>query len=399
MVLTAGSTGDVEPFAAFAARLAARSHAVTLAADGGFASLAPGGGVDFAPIRADFHSLLPRPDRKRPSIRGDVFPVMRRMLEDSWTVAQSRRPELIVAHQKSLAAPHLAEKLGIPHVQALTVPMLTPSRAFPVPGLVRHNLGGMLNRASYHLVGLMSRPYSALIRSWRSDTLALAPRAKPPAAAKTLYCYSPSLVPTPADWPPDTVATGYWLRERSNGDDPANPDLDDFVAAGAAPVYVGFGSSVGPDPARLGEAVTDAVRRAGVRAVIARGWGAMSGVERNSETMVVESAPHRWLFPRVAAVVHHGGAGTTAAGLLAARPSVVCPFQGDQHFWGGAVHRAGAGPQPLPAKKLAAGPLASAIRTAIEDSSIKARVAELSERIAREDGAGRASEQIEAILA
>ena len=201
MVLTAGSTGDVEPFAVLAGVLAKRGHTVTLAADARFERLAPGGRVEFAPIRADFHSLLPTPDRKRPSLRGEVFPVIRGMLEDSWMVAGSRQPGMIVAHQKSLAAPHLAEKLGIPHVRALTVPMLTPTRAFAVPGLVRHNLGGLLNRASYGLVGLLSAPYSGLIRSWRGESLALAPRGKPPAAVKTLYCYSPSLVPTPADWP------------------------------------------------------------------------------------------------------------------------------------------------------------------------------------------------------
>jgi sterol 3beta-glucosyltransferase len=398
MVLAAGSTGDVEPFAALAGRLAGRGHDVTLAADAGFERLAPGGRVEFAPIRADFRSLLPAPGRKRPSLREEVFPVIRGMLGDSWRVAQSRQPEVIVAHQKSLAAPHLAEKLGIPHVQALTVPMLTPTREFPLPGMFRHDLGGLLNRESYRMTGLLTRPYAGLIRGWRSGRLSLAPRGKPPAPAKTLYCYSPSLVPTPADWPPGTVATGYWLREQGDGAQPADPGLERFVAAGAPPVYVGFGSSVGPDPARVGAAVRGAVRQAGVRAVIASGWGGLSGVRDDSDVLVTESAPHRWLFPRVAAVVHHGGAGTTAAGLLAARPAVVCPFQGDQYFWGAAVHRAGAGPQPLPANKLTPSRLASAIRQALDDSAMHARTAELSERIAQEDGATRASEQIESTL-
>jgi sterol 3beta-glucosyltransferase len=399
MVLTAGSTGDVEPFAALAARLAARGHGVTLAADAGFERLAAGGGVRFAPIRADFQSLLPTPERKRPSLRGEVFPVIRGMLEDSWRVARAGRPELIVAHQKTLAAPHLAEKLGLPHVQALTVPMLTPTREFPLPAVVRHDLGGFLNRASYRLVGQLTRPYSALIRSWRGDTLALAPRGKPPAAARTLYCYSPSLVPTPRDWPSDVVATGYWVRGRDGSAEPVDPALESFLAAGAPPVYVGFGSSVGRDPARLGATVSEALRRTAVRAVITTGWGGMSGVRSDSDTVVVEAASHAWLFPRVAAVVHHGGAGTIASGLLAARPTVVCPFQGDQHFWGAAVHRAGAGPEPLPAKKLTPERLASAIRMAIEDSRMQNRAAELAERIGEEDGAQTASEQIEAALA
>jgi sterol 3beta-glucosyltransferase len=113
----------------------------------------------------------------------------------------------------------------------------------------------------------------------------------------------------------------------------------------------------------------------------------------------IKSAPHRSLFPRVTAVVHHGGAGTTAAGLLASRPTVICPFQGDQHFWAAAVHRAGAGPRPTPVKKLAAERLASAIRTASNDADMRARAAELSKGMALEDGAGRACEQIESTLA
>ncbi len=397
MVLTAGSTGDVEPFAALAGALARRGHAVTLVADAEFERLTPGEKVDFEAIRADFHSLLPTPERKRPSIRGDVLPVIQGMLEDCWIAARAVRPEIIVAHQKTLAAPHLAERLGIPHVRALTVPMLTPTRAFAVPGLIRHDLGGALNRTSYRLVGLLSRPYAGLSRRWRRNQLTLAPRGKPPRPARTLYCYSPSLVPTPKDWPPDTVATGYWLRDETHAE-PVDPALAAFVDNGSPTVYIGFGSSVGSDPAGLGAAVGEAVQRAGVRAVIATGWGAISGVRSGADTLVVDRVPHRWLFPRVAAVVHHGGAGTTAAGLIAARPTVVCPFQGDQYFWGAAVDRAGVGPRPVPVKRLRPDSLAAAIRAAVSNAEMHARAAELSTRITHEDGTTRASEQIEDVL-
>jgi sterol 3beta-glucosyltransferase len=253
-------------------------------------------------------------------------------------------------------------------------------------------------RATYRLVGMLTRPYAGLIRDWRSASLGLTPRGNPPAPAKTLYCYSPSLVPTPKDWPPDTLATGFWLREGRSDAGPLNPDLESFLAAGEAPIYIGFGSSVGPDPAHLGAEVSNAVQQAGVRAVIASGWGAVRGVQSNSNTMAIGSAPHGSLFPRVAAVVHHGGAGTTAAGLLAARPTVVCPFQGDQYFWGAAVHRAGAGPQPVPVKKLTPDRLALAIRAVRNDTGMQARAALLSEQIAQENGAGRACEQIESTL-
>ena len=397
MVLSVGSTGDVEPFVALSVRLKERGHDVWLAADAGFESLAPGKGVEFTPIRADFQSLLPTAEGKRPSVRNDVLPVIRGMLEDSWAVAHASRPQVIVAHEKTQSAPHIAEKLRIPYVQALTVPMLTPTREFPLPAMIRHNLGGLLNRASYRLVGLLSRPYAGLIRVWRADSLGLDPRGKAPKPARTLYCYSPSLVPTPRDWPPDAVATGYWLRD-GGGEEAVDPKLESFVAADPPAIYVGFGSSVGPDPARLGAAIAQAIRVVGGRAVIATGWGGVSDIAANADIMVVDRVPHRWLFPRVAAVVHHGGAGTTAAGLVAGRPTVVCPFQGDQHFWGAAVHRAGAGPEPLPAKNVTRERLAAAVGAAIQDSTMQARANELSERIAGEDGAGRASEQIEASL-
>lgn len=397
MVLTAGSTGDVEPFAALAAHLAERGHSVTFAADAAFSRFAAPNEVEFAPIRADFRSLIPTRERGRPSLRADVFPVIRGMLEDSWRVAKAARPQVIVAHDKTLAAPHVAERLGIPHVRALTVPMLTPTREFPLPAMARHDLGGPLNRASYRLVGLLKRPYAGLIRGWRKEDLALGARGNPPTPTRTLYCYSPTVVPTPGDWPPDTVATGYWLRE-GGGDDPVESPLKAFVAAGEPPVYIGFGSSVGPDPGQLSTVVSEALREAGARAVIATGWGGLADLPAGADRLVIDHAPHRWLFPRVAAVVHHGGAGTTAAGLLAGRPTVVCPFQGDQHFWGAAVQRAGAGPEPVPAKKLTAEKLAAAIRAAIEDNAMRDRARELSERIAREEGAERAAEQIEAAL-
>ena len=399
LVLTAGSTGDVAPFAELAGRLGDRGHEVVLAADAAFGHLAPNGPVRFEPIRADFQSLVPTPEGKKPSLRGDVFPVIRNLLADSSRVAQAERPGLIVAHEKTLAAPHIAEKLGIPHVQALTVPMLTPTRAFPLPGVVRRDLGGFLNRASYRLVAGLARPYSGLIRGLRREDLGLAESGRPPAPARTLYCYSPSLVPRPPDWPADVAVTGFWLGAGNDSAPAPDPALERFLAAGTQPVYVGFGSSVGRDPALLGTAAAEGARQAGVRAIIATGWGGMRDVSGDADTLVVERADHAWLFPRVAAVVHHGGAGTTAAGLLAARPTVVCPFQGDQHFWGAAVHCAGAGPEPLPARKLTPARLAAAIRTAVDNGGMQARALDLSGRMRAEDGTGQASEHIEAVLA
>jgi sterol 3beta-glucosyltransferase len=195
------------------------------------------------------------------------------------------------------------------------------------------------------------------------------------------------------------VATGYRLREQSDNTEPVDAGLEGFVAAGAPPVYVGFGSSVGPDPARLGAAVSDAVRQAGIRAVIASGWGRPARRAPRLRRVGHRARAASLVVPPCCRGRPSRRRGDDRAGLLAARPTVVCPFQGDQHFWGAAVHRAGAGPPPQPAKKLSSSRLASAIRTAIDDSAMHARTAELSARIAQEDGATRASEQIERTLA
>jgi sterol 3beta-glucosyltransferase len=128
--------------------------------------------------------------------------------------------------------------------------MLTPTREFPLPGIIGHNLGSTLNRASYRLIGLLTRPYAGLISDWRSASLAL-PRGRPLAPTKTLYCYSPSLVPTPSDWPPDAIATGYWLRDDRSEAEPLSPDLESSWPRETPTIYIGFGSSVGPDSVHL----------------------------------------------------------------------------------------------------------------------------------------------------
>jgi sterol 3beta-glucosyltransferase len=109
----------------------------------------------------------------------------------------------------------------------------------------------------------------------------------------------------------------------------------------------------------------------------------------------VENAPYTWLFPRMAAVVHHGGAGTTGAGLQAGKPTVICPFVADQPFWGQRVAALGAGPPPIPQRKLTVDNLASAIRQAVTDARMQKRAADLGEKIRAEDGAGRAASLIE----
>jgi sterol 3beta-glucosyltransferase len=201
------------------------------------------------------------------------------------------------------------------------------------------------------------------------------------------------VVPRPSDWDQSAVVTGYWFLDAPAGWQPP-PALVQFLQSGPPPVYVGFGSmfmEAGPEKTAI---VLKALRLAGQRAVLATGWGGLSPVDATDEVFVLEAAPHDWLFPQVAAVVHHGGAGTTGAGLRAGKPSVICPVVGDQPFWGRRVAALGAGPPPVPKATLTVERLADAIRRAVGDDGLRRRAAALGETIRAEDGLGRAVDYI-----
>lgn len=408
-LLTAGTRGDVEPFVALGAGLAAAGHRVVLAAPANSAALAAGRGVEFAPLRADFQALmesdearamLANPLRAVRSWRGLVAPMMRGILDDAWAAAQGA--EVVVFHPKVLGGADIAERLGAAAWLASPVPLLAATRAFPAPGVATRSLGGALNRLSYAAARGAALPFAGLLRRWRRDTLGLSagPRFPHPfrrdgAALPLLYAFSRHVVPPPPDWGPAVHVTGYWwLREESDWTPP--PALARFLAAGPPPVYVGFGSIAGTEPAATTRATLEAIRRSGQRAVLAAGWGGLVP-DRVPETVyLLDAAPHAWLFPRMAAVVHHGGAGTTAAGLRAGVPTVVCPFFGDQPFWGARVHALGAGPAPVPQRGLTPDRLADAIRAAVSDEAMRRRAVAIARAMRDERGVERAVELVSA---
>jgi sterol 3beta-glucosyltransferase len=196
-------------------------------------------------------------------------------------------------------------------------------------------------------------------------------------------------VPAPADWDNSSVVTGYWFLDTPSDWQPPQ-DLVAFLEHGPAPVYVGFGSMAFHDAARHMAHVLQALRKLGQRAVVASGWGGLKVEEVPASVFVVDSVPHDWLFPQVTAVVHHGGAGTTGAGLRAGKPTVICPFVGDQLFWGRRVAALGVGPRPLPQRRLTGERLAEAIHTAMNDEGMRQRAAALGAVIRSEDGVGQA---------
>jgi UDP:flavonoid glycosyltransferase YjiC (YdhE family) len=201
------------------------------------------------------------------------------------------------------------------------------------------------------------------------------------------------LIPKPKDWDRHITISGFFFLSLASNYQP-DPDLADFLASGPPPVYIGFGSIVVEDPSAIIKLIFEAIRETGQRALVSKGWGGLGGneLDKPDGVFMLGNCPHDWLFRHVSCVVHHGGAGTTAAGIALGRPTVIVPFFGDQPFWGAMVARAGAGPSPIPFKELTSERLANAILEALKPETLE-RAKELGERIREEKGceAGAAS--------
>ncbi|MFJ3216488.1 glycosyltransferase [Kitasatospora sp. NPDC086801] len=213
------------------------------------------------------------------------------------------------------------------------------------------------------------------------------PAGAPSAAADirpVFHGFSPLVVPRPEDWPSRVEVAGYWWPARPDGWQPPT-ELVDFLQAGPPPVFIGFGSMAPEQGERLSELVAAAVKRAGVRAVVQEGWADLD--VRGDDVLAIGDVPHDWLFPRAAAVVHHAGAGTTAAGLRAGVPALPVPVMADQPFWASRLRRLGVAPRPLPFQDLTAEALGDAITACLSEPAHRHRAAELARGIAAEDGA------------
>lgn len=304
--------------------------------------------------------------------------------------------DAIIANPPSFAHIHVAEKLGIPVHLMFTMPW-SPTQAFPHPlaNILASNTDqNFANFISYSLVDMLTwQGLGDVINKFRKFTLHLEPLSIiwAPGMLSRLripytYCWSPALIPKPADWGRHIDISGFYFLDLAMNYQPAQ-DLADFLAAGEPPVYIGFGSIVVDDPNAMTKMIFEAVKKTGQRALVSKGWGGLGADELGipEGVFMLGNCPHDWLFKKVSCVVHHGGAGTTAAGIAAGRPTVVVPFFGDQPFWGAMVARAGAGPKPIAYKDLDADKLAESILTALKPESLE-RAAELSNKIKQETG-------------
>ena len=316
--------------------------------------------------------------------------------------------DAIIANPPSFAHVHVAEKLGVPLHVMFTMPY-SPTQAFPHPlaNIQSSNADkNLTNYISYVLVEMLTwQGLGDLINRFRNKELGLedinmlrAPGMLQRMRVPHTYCWSPALIPKPKDWGQHISISGFYFLNLATDYTP-DPDLKAFLAAGPPPVYIGFGSIVLDDPNAMTKTLFEAVEKTGQRALISKGWGGMGADElgKPDNVFMLGNCPHDWLFKQVSAVVHHGGAGTTAAGITAGRPTLVVPFFGDQPFWGAMVHRAGAGPEPIPHKQLTADNLAEGIKVCLKPES-QNKAQELAAKIAEERGSDEGAQSFHQFL-
>lgn len=419
LIETAGTRGDVQPYIALGKGLQAAGHAVKICTHARFEAFVTDHGLAYAYLGSDLLELMDTVEGRGAmedmgrlisglktgiKLTRQSGPIQRSMIKEGWAAAEQADPDVILYNSKMGGAPHYADKLAVPAALAMLFPQFVPTAAFPTIGFPKGKAGGWYNRATYAVVlkiaGMVGGRY---VNEWR------AAHGLPPArgtdllhrsdgtAIPVLHGVSPHVVPEPVDWPDSAVMTGYWFLDRVADWTPP-PALEAFLAAGEPPIYIGFGSMSGRNPERTTRIVVDALQQAGLRGILATGWGGMAAADLPDTVFHLDQVPHDWLFPRVAAVVHHGGAGTTAAGLRAGRPTVICPFFGDQPFWGWRVRDLGVGSAPIPQKKLTAEKLAAALREVTTTPSIRTKAEALGERIREEEGVARAVAFVEGLV-
>jgi sterol 3beta-glucosyltransferase len=413
-IFAAGSRGDIQPCALLGRELQRAGYDVLLAAPENFAAFAQDHGLPFHPLGGDVQQIMAgetgrefmesggaNPIKSIRAMRTMLGPVALRMAEDALEACHDA-DALVALAVFAPFAKTITEIYGIPLINLEPTPLL-PTRAFPAPGWpVQRDLGGLHNRLSglamLRVIWLWYRPFvNEFRRRYGLHPYSGGAFYRILTSTPLLGAYSPTVIPHPPDWPASVHITGYWFPDPPDEWRPP-PNLQAFLDAGSPPVYVGFGSMGGREPERFADLVLKALAQSRQRGLLLTGWGGMRALSSHKNVFVLDSAPHSWLFPRMAALVHHGGAGTTAEGLRAGVPAVIVPFIVDQPFWGRRVKALGVGPDPIPHKKLTADNLAAAIQLAVTDESIRRRAAALGTTLRAEVGLTEAVEIIKKVL-
>ncbi len=414
-ILALGSRGDVLPYVVLGAGLRQSGFGVRVVTFASFAPLAAQYDLEFTAVPGDAEQITTSSSGISLAESGyNVWQMWQALKASYWQLAAGisealsqpavwRTDAIINQLPGGLFGLDLAEKLNIPHIAAAVMPLLR-TRAFPMlafpPGLA---LVPGYTSLTYRLAEqIIWSGFRRAVNQWRQTRLGLPPqpfwgRFKQMGQLPILLGFSEAIVPRPPDWGGNIHFTGYWQPQEPEWEPPAA--LLRFLEAGPPPVFIGFGSMPVRNPQQVTQVVLEAIRLSGQRAVLHAGWAGIRHTAVPDTIYQLDYAPYGWLFPRMAAVVHHGGSGTTGFGFWAGVPTVIVPFLFDQFYWGRRIEALGVGPAAVPYKKLTAERLAVALETAVTDSAMRQNAAVLGQRIRQEDGVGTAVRIVQQILA
>lgn len=411
--LTSGTRGDVQPLTALARGLGSEGFAVRVAAPPAFQKIVESQSVPFAPLEGNPSDLLTAPGKQSAlTFNDNIFsgagsareylraaqPVYAQMIENGWRVSQDA--SAIIIGLPTLWGTSIAETLNIPCIGAFLQPV-SATGEFPsplLPSVLR--LGQAYNRLTYWLMSqAVHIPWRRVINRWRVNSLQLRPlpffHPSFERMDMVVYGFSEIVLPRPKDWSPGRHITGYWSVTSENH--APSSELNKFLSSGKAPVYFGFGSPGMHEPEALIERLVKAILQANIRAILSVPAGAGMTAASGNIFVLREEVPHSWLFPQMAGIVHHGGAGTTGEALKAGMPSMIVPLAVDQFFWGEHIYSLGVSPRAIPQRELTVENLVRALEQ-MKDEKMKEEARKLGEKLRSEDGVAKAAGVIKNFL-
>ncbi len=402
-ILALGSRGDIQPYATLGKGLQSAGHQVCFVTAENFEPMINSHGLGFHSIPGDAQAIVHDAGASMPALIRAFRRLSKGLIRDLDHLTPVLRETDVILNQLpgGLYGYDLAEKFGVPLILVAVIP-LTRTGSFPMIGWP--TLFGSMpgyNRLSYWIAEqIVWQMFRAMINHWRQKALGL-PKLPVGGYFNDLYQrgvpvvngFSTHVVPRPPDWGENIHVTGYWFTEDESWQPP--DELRRFIEDGPPPVFIGFGSMPVSQPRQTTDMILKALEQSGQRAVLHAGWGGLGDCPLPDHVYRIQYASYGWLFPRMSAVVHHGGSGTTAFGLRAGVPSLVVPFLFDQFYWGKRIAALGVGPAPIPYRRLSAAKLAEAITFAVSDPHVRQRATELGQKIRAEDGVTRAVEIVE----
>ncbi len=411
VILAFGTWGDIRPNVLIGQALQERGYEVIVIASIGFEDWVKSHHLNYIPLSVNVQDVIDKLStdtlnffQAYKAIRELLAPAMFQLGVEVSDVLQDG--DVFLTHESGVSIlSGVIESRKIKTIRVNFQP-LHPTQAFPSPGVPKFPdwlpMQSTLNKLTYNIIIrtqwslLGSRGNELRKKHLNMKKMKWKQYLKMIDGMPAVTCVSQHVIPRPFDWHENYHMTGFLFDHEDSWTPPI--ELSDFINTGDAPIYIGFGSMGDPNPEKTTRTLLEAIKLSGQRAIILSGWAGIGSANIPDNVYILKYAPHSWLFPHMLAIVHHGGAGTTAAALRSGIPSIIVPHNGDQPFWGNHVYQLGAGAKTIPRNQLTAENLSTAIHEVISSQSMRETAQAIGVRIRSEDSIQNALSVIESVI-